>query len=282
MKVIINNRQHLLLVENNQKWDKFIQYFNNNTMNKNTKEWLNDFFNTFNLNKETLLNSESLYNIFLDFFRKNVDYYSNNLMEYGEKITEIFDLISEKESKRILSSKSNPLEKIKQLIKLEFKFPWKYDINKGFTSIIDNLVYDAVEYAVKNYNPIDAITQLSIIKDNVWNERREILVPLVKDFASKNGLVLIPKHKGITFKKGDESRIRDLINYIKDVPILPKKTKRGFLNYINQTESGGQLSTFWSAANQSGIIQKVGGGNNVTYELGPNYKDWEEGKVVAF
>jgi hypothetical protein len=108
------------------------------------------------------------------------------------------------------------------------------------------------------------------------------MVPLVKDFASKNGLVLIPKHKGITFKKGDESRIRDLINYIKDVPILPKKTKRGFLNYINQTESGGQLSTFWSAANQSGIIQKVGGGNNVTYELGPNYKDWEEGKVVAF
>ena len=64
--------------------------------------------------------------------------------------------------------------------------------------------------------------------------------------------------------------------------ISPKKTKRGFLNHIGQTESGGQLSTFWSAANQSGIIQKVGGGNNVTYELGPNYKDWEEGKVVAF
>ena len=108
------------------------------------------------------------------------------------------------------------------------------------------------------------------------------MIPLVKDFASKNGITLIPKHKGFTFQKGDESRIRDLIKYIKDVPILPKKTKRGFLNYIGQTESGGQLSTFWSAANQSGIIQQVGGGNKVTYELGPNYKDWEEGKVVAF
>ena len=280
MKVIINNRQHLLLVENNQKWDKFIQYFNNNTMNKNTKEWLNDFFNTFNLNKETLLNSESLYNIFLDFFRKNVDYYSNNLMEYGEKITEIFDLISEKESKRILSSKGNPLEKIKQLIILEYKFPWKYE-NVILTEVVDGLLYDAVEYSFKNYTPVDAITQLSIIKDKIGN-RAEGMIPLVKDFASKNGITLIPKHKGFTFQKGDESRIRDLINYIKDVPILPKKTKRGFLNYINQTESGGQLSTFWSAANQSGIIQKVGGGNNVTYELGPNYKDWEEGKVVAF
>ena len=280
MKVIINNRQHLLLVENNQKWDKFIQYFNNNTMNKNTNEWLNDFFNTFNLNKETLLNSESLYNIFLDFFRKNVDYYSNNLMEYGEKITEIFDLISEKESKRILSSKGNPLEKIKQLIILEYKFPWKYE-NVILTEVVDGLLYDAVEYSFKNYTPVDAITQLSIIKDKIGN-RAEGMIPLVKDFASKNGITLIPKHKGFTFQKGDESRIRDLINYIKDVPILPKKTKRGFLNYINQTESGGQLSTFWSAANQSGIIQKVGGGNNVTYELGPNYKDWEEGKVVAF
>lgn len=280
MKVIINNRQHLLLVEDNQKWDKFIQYFKNNAMNKNTKEWLDDFFNTFNLNKETLLNNESLYNIFLDFFRKNVDYYSNNLMEYGTKIIEIFDLISEKESKRILSSKGNPLEKIKQLIILENKFPWKYE-NVILTEVVDGLLYDAVEYSFKNYTPVDAITQLSIIKDKIGN-RAEGMIPLVKDFASKNGITLIPKHKGFTFQKGDESRIRDLIKYIKDVPILPKKTKRGFLNYIDQTESGGQLSTFWSAANQSGIIQQVGGGNKVTYELGPNYKDWEEGRVVAF
>lgn len=280
MKVIINNRQHLLLVEDNQKWNKFIQYFKNNVMNKNTKEWLDDFFNTFNLNKETLLNNESLYNIFLDFFRKNVDYYSNNLMEYGAKITEIFDLISEKESKRILSSKGNPLEKIKQLIILENKFPWKYE-NVILTEVVDGLLYDAVEFSFKNYPPVDAITQLSIIKDKIGN-RSEGMIPLVKDFASKNGITLIPKHKGFTFQKGDESRIRDLIKYIKDVPILPKKTKRGFLNYIGQTESGGQLSTFWSAANQSGIIQQVGGGNKVTYELGPNYKDWEEGKVVAF
>ena len=95
MKVIINNRQHLLLVEDNQRWDRFIEYFKNNTINKNTEEWLNDFFSTFGLDKEILLNNETFYNIFLDFFRKNIDYYSNNLMEYGAKITEIFDLISE-------------------------------------------------------------------------------------------------------------------------------------------------------------------------------------------
>ncbi len=281
MKVKINNRQHLLLVEDNQRWDKFIQYFKNNTLNKNVEEWLRDFFNTFNLNKETLINNESLYNIFLNFFRKNSDYYNNNFMKYGKKIEEIFDLISEKESKRILSSKGTPLEKIKQLLLLENKFPWSYE-NVILKEVVDGLLYDVVEYSFKNYNPIDAITQLSIIKDKIGVRRSEGMIPLVKDFASKNGVTLIPKHEGFTFQKGDESRIRDLINYIKDVPVLPKKTKRGFLNYIGQTESGGQLSTFWSAANQSGIIQKVGGGNNVTYELGPNYKSWEEGKVVAF
>jgi hypothetical protein len=57
MKVIINNRQHLLLVENNQRWDRFIQYFKDNTNNKNIEEWLNNFFSTFGLDKEILLNN---------------------------------------------------------------------------------------------------------------------------------------------------------------------------------------------------------------------------------
>jgi hypothetical protein len=281
MKVLINHKQHLLLIEENQRWDKFIQYFTTSTVNKNVDEWLNDFFNTFSLNRETLLNSETLYNIFLNFFRKNVDYYSNNLMKYGNKIEEVFDLISEKETNKILNSKNTPLEKIKQLLFLERKFPWRYE-NVILGETIDGLLYDVVEYLFKNYNPTDAIKQLSIIKDKMGENRIKNIVPLVKDFAEKNGLTIIPKHKGFTFQKGDESRIRDLINYIKDKPELPKKTKRGFLNYIGQTDSGGQLSTFWSAANQSGIIQKVGGGNNISYELGPNYKDWEEGRVVAF
>jgi hypothetical protein len=280
MKVIINNRQHLFLVEDNRRWDRFIQYFKDNTNNKNIEEWLNNFFSTFGLDKEILLNNETFYNIFLDFFRKNFDYYSNSSMKYGGKIEEIFDLISERESKKILNSNNNPLEKIKQLIRLEKTFPWKYE-NVILNDAVGVILYDVVEYLFNNKTPIEAITQLSIIKDKIGG-RIESIVPIVKDFANKNGITLIPKHKGITFQKGDESRIRDLINYIKDVSISPKKTKRGFLNHIGQTESGGQLSTFWSAANQSGIIQKVGGGNNITYELGPNFKDWEQGKVVAF
>ena len=62
----------------------------------------------------------------------------------------------------------------------------------------------------------------------------------------------------------------------------PKKTKRGFLKYIGSQDGPGQFSQFWSAANAAGIIEKVGGGSNVTYKLGPNYKAFEEGNLVAF
>ena len=86
---------------------------------------------------------------------------------------------------------------------------------------------------------------------------------------------------GYSFNRKDDSMIRDLINYMKDISDI-KKTKRGFLDYIGSHYSGGQYSDFWSAANKSGIIEKVGGGSNVTYKLGPNYEAWEEGRVVAF
>ena len=166
MKIIINNRQHLLLVENTQRWDRFIQYFKDNTDNKNTEEWLNDFFSTFGLDKEILLNNETFYNIFLDFFRKNFDYYSNDSMKYGSKIEEIFDLISERESKKILNSNNTPLEKIKHLIRLEKTFPWKYEnfIIKDSVSLI---LYDVVEYLFKNLSKIDFTSSAKEVNSSV-------------------------------------------------------------------------------------------------------------------
>ena len=113
----------------------------------------------------------------------------------------------------------------------------------------------------------------------IYNDR-ENLTRTVKDFAEKNGIVLFEKMRGgYTFKRKDDTMIRDLVNYMNDTP---KKTKRGFLNYIGSQYSPGQFSQFWSAANVAGIIQKIGGGSNVTYKLGPNYNAFEEGNLVAF
>ena len=94
------------------------------------------------------------------------------------------------------------------------------------------------------------------------------------------GIALFDKMRGgYTFARRDDTMIRDLVNYMNDTP---KKTKRGFLNYIGSEDRPGQFSQFWSAANAAGIIQKIGGGSNVTYKLGPNYNAFEEGNLVAF
>ena len=74
--------------------------------------------------------------------------------------------------------------------------------------------------------------------------------------------------------------IQSLINYIQD---KPKKTKEGFLEYINSRgRTSGQHSTFFRAAVHAGIIKKVRDGRTITYELGPNYEAWKNGNLVAF
>jgi hypothetical protein len=203
------------------------------------------------------------------------------LSKYQNKINNLLELLTTKETKKIIDSNKNVLEKIKELIKLESVIP-KYFKSEILKELIDGLLFDSIQYLFNNYEPKEAIRQSSILSDHLGINRMENIEPLVKDFAEKNGLTIIPKHKGFTLQKDEGSMVRDLINYMKDIPEIPKKTKRGFLDFIGSHYTGGQYSTFWSAVNKAGIIQKVGGGNNVTYELGPNYKAYEEGNVVAF
>jgi hypothetical protein len=137
------------------------------------------------------------------------------------------------------------------------------------------------------YEPKELIKMLSNLLPKItsnWRLVNRNFLPILKNYAQKNGLTLIDKIKGYTFNKGDEGTlIRSLINYIKEVPVLPKKNRKGFLGYLGlKNKSRGHYSTFWSAALQSGIIQKVGSGKNTTYQLGPNYENWEKGNIVAF
>jgi hypothetical protein len=126
----------------------------------------------------------------------------------------------------------------------------------------------------------DAIRKLSIITDKLRVEKKRIFEK-VKRYAEDNGLLLIPKDKGFTFNRREDSMVRDVINYLKD-PSEKIKTKTGFLRYIGSPLGGGQHATFWSALNKAGIIQKIGTGNNVTYTFGPNYDEWENGNLIAF
>jgi len=284
MKIKLTESQYLKVITENQNpnVDRLLQKFFDDIRPLDVEEKLYYFFDVYGFDDRMMEVSDRLY----DWFRysllsgiKIINY--RTLSKYQNKINNLLEVIVTKESKKIIDSNINDLKKIKELIKLESIIP-RYYKSKILKELIDGLLFDSVQYLFKNYEPKEAIRQSSILADHLGYKRMENIVPLVKDFAERNGLTIIPKHKGSTFQKDEGSMVRDLINYMKDIPEIPKKTKRGFLDYIGSRYTGGQHSTFWSAVNKAGIIQKVGGGNNVTYELGPNYKAYEEGNVVAF
>lgn len=284
MKIKLTESQYLKVITENQNpnVDRLLQKFFDDIRLLDDDEKLYYFFDVYGFDDRMMEVSDRLY----DWFRysllsgiKIINY--RTLSKYQNKINSLLEVIATKESKKIIDSNKNDLKKIKELIKLESIIP-RYYKSKILKELIDGLLFDSVQYLFKNYEPKEAIRQSSILSDQLGRKRMENIVPLVKDFAERNGLTIIPKHKGFTFQKDEGSMVRDLINYMKDIPELPKKTKRGFLDYIGSHYGAGQYSTFWSAVNKAGIIQKVGGGNNVTYELGPNYKAYEEGNVVAF
>jgi hypothetical protein len=284
MKIRLTERQYLKVITENKnpKVDRLLQKFFDDTRFLDGDEKLYYFFDVYGFDEKMMGVSNRLYEWFKYSLLSDIKIIDiATLSKYQNKINNLLELLTTKETKKIIDSNKNDLEKIKELIKLESIIP-KYYESKILKELIDGLLFDSIQYLFKNYEPKEAIKQSSILSDQLGVKRMENIVPLVKDFAEKNGLTIIPKHKGFTFQKDEGSMVRDLINYMKDIPEIPKKTKRGFLDYIGSRYTGGQYSTFWSAVNKAGIIQKVGGGNNVTYELGPNYKAYEEGNVVAF
>ena len=284
MKIKLTERQYLKVITENQipNVDRLLQKFFDDTRPLDGDEKLFYFFDVYDFNEKMMGVSDRLYDWFKYSLLSDIKRINRNtLSKYQNKINNLLELLSTKESKKIIDSNKNDLEKIKELIKLDSIIPIYYK-SKILKELIDGLLFDSIQYLFNNYEPKEAIRQSSILSDQLGINRMENIEPLVKDFAEKNGLTIIPKHKGFTFQKDEGSMVRDLINYMKDIPEIPKKTKRGFLNFIGSHYTGGQYSDFWSAVNKAGIIQKVGGGNNVTYELGPNYKAYEEGNVVAF
>jgi hypothetical protein len=284
MKIRLTERQYLKVITENKnpKVDRFLQKFFDDIRYLDVDEKLYYFFDVYDFDEKMMGVSNRLYEWFKYSLLSDIKIIDiATLSKYQNKINNLLELLTTKETKKIIDSNKNDLEKIKELSKLESIMPRYYE-SKILKELIDGLLFDSIQYLFKNYEPKEAIKQSSILSDQLGRWRMENIVPLVKDLAERNGLTIIPKHKGITFQKDEGSMVRDLINYMKDIPEIPKKTKRGFLDYIGSRYTGGQHSTFWSAVNKAGIIQKVGGSNNVTYELGPNYKAYEEGNVVAF
>jgi hypothetical protein len=247
------------------------------------EHFFNLFFNIYMFTLDDVRNNKKLYDI-LFFYSKNLQKTSTKeLVELPNSyyIDEIFQYIMANEYTKILKMKT-PEQRFNNLNMLYDRFVKHYGKTKMLMVIDDHSekeIDDVINHIINTYDPVEAIKRLSVVNTKIYVGSK--IHDIAKEIADKNGITLIGKSKGYTLQRKENSMARDLIDYMKDIVTI-KKTKRGFLDYIGSHYSGGQYSDFWSAVNHAGIIEKVGGGNNVTYKLGPNYDDWEEDKVVAF
>jgi len=286
MKIILSNTQYKRLFTESME-DKLSMNFDKviNVLKKyNNRNFINELLTFYDGFDDFLKNSLINYNKFIDLFIEkvlNVDKPQNfSFSRFNDDYSSIGDI--QNEIITYLNEKGDYKTLINFLIKGKFlKF------NDTTLELIIDSLPNILEYYDSLYEPKKVIKNLSVLVSNInykWYLGNRFFYPILKDYAQKNGLTLIDKNKGYTFNKGDEGTlIRSLINYIKEVPVLPKKNRKGFLDYLGlKDKTRGHYSSFWSAALQSGIIQKVGSGKNTTYQLGPNYENWEKGNIVAF
>ena len=242
---------------------------------------MNSFFNTYKLTLDDVKNNKLLYKTMYNIDWGGID---EDVVVDRYKYSEIVEFFLQSEYGRIMNM-VNPYQRFNSLFSLNNKFVgWGNATSYWSTRVISQMMNESelvIDSILNTYSGVEAIKRLSVFNNRTKYRFHTEILDVVNKITKENELTLVNKSNGYSFNRKDDSMIRDLINYMKDISDI-KKTKRGFLDYIGSHYSGGQYSHFWAAANHSGIIEKVGGGSNVTYKLGPNYDDWEEGKVVAF
>jgi len=242
---------------------------------------MNSFFNTYKLTLDDVKNNKLLYKTTYNIDWGGID---EDVVVDRYKYSEIVEFFLQSEFGRIMNIPT-PYQRFNSLFSLNNKFVgWSNATSYWSTRVISQMMNESelvIDNILNTYSGVEAIKRLSVFNNRTKYRFHTEILDVVNKITKENELTLVNKSNGYSFNRKDDSMIRDLINYMKDISDI-KKTKRGFLDYIGSHYSGGQYSHFWSAANHSGIIEKVGGGSNVTYKLGPNYDDWEKGKVVAF
>tara|TARA_Y100000389_G_scaffold196874_1_gene230472 strand:+ start:2641 stop:3498 length:858 start_codon:yes stop_codon:yes gene_type:complete len=241
---------------------------------------MNLFFNTYKLTLNDIKSNKLLYKTIY-----NIDWWgvSENIVVDRYKYSEIVEFFLQSEFGRIMNM-STPYQRFNNLFSLRNKFDGWEDM-KTMDKINHQMMNESflvIEDILNTYSGVEAIKRLSIFNERTKYKFHTEISDAVNNITKENGLTLVNKSGGYSLQKKEGSMVRQLIDYMTDDVNTKRKTKRGFLEYIGSEYSRGQFATFWSAVNKQGIIEKVGGGSNVTYKLGPNYDDWEKGKVVAF
>ena len=278
MKIKLTEEQYRKFVSEDTNRTNFMNKVYKEIENKDIRDVWDLIVNVYGFTVDEVMEDEMLYHLLgykmLDSV-KSWGYLGFNPRPYRRYM----NAIAEKLSDEVVESNIPPPQKTIELKALLYLF----DDSVAGQETVERILLSidpAIEYFLKNNSPKKAIQLASIL----YNKVRGIgfdkeIRDKINDFAERHGLKLFPKTAGLTFEKKD-GMIQSLINYIQD---KPKKTKEGFLRYINSRgRTPGQHSTFFRAAVHAGIIKKVRDGRTITYELGPNYEAWKNGNLVAF
>ena len=278
MKIKLTEEQYRKFVLEDTNRSMFMDRVYKEIQNKDIREVWPLIVDTYGFSVDEVINDDMLYHLIgykmLDGV-KNWGFLGFNPRPYRRYI----NAIAEKLSDDVVESNIPPPQKTLELNQILYLFDDSVAGNETTSRALLS-IEPAVEYIFKNNPTKKAIKIISNLYEKVRGRGfdREIM-DKINNVVEREGLKLFRKTAGLTFERKD-GMIQSLINYITD---KPKKTKEGFLDYINSRgRSHGQYSSFFRAAVASGIVKKVRDGRTITYELGPNYEAWKNGNLIAF
>lgn len=203
------------------------------------------------------------------------------------KMDKLLDFISDKIGYRVnLSTPIDELIFYKKLISQYREFGRNNEFKKTIVDLIQGMMDEIIDQALSESGGDikKATKRLKVINDILGknDQLRKTFNSEVKEIAKEQGYVIVDKPLTWTFEKGG-GRIQQIIDYIKEIPETPKKTRKGWMSYVGENpDRKGWNSYLWRAVLDAGIIEKVRDGRSFTYKLGPNADAFEQGKLIGF
>jgi hypothetical protein len=245
----------------------------------NSNQRLNDFFNE----KFDVLINRAKNDTGFNKWALEKDYDKNVL----DIIIQKFDTYLSDEIEQTYSIK-NPISQLRRLNTIKKVAGYMLtnsDTGDFIEDVMEGLINDAIDYIYTNYKTIkDMLIHLASVK-KLFHKNYHSSEQIDKQFRSigkKYGYSMIPKSYEWSFQKGG-GQIQSIINYIKDVPKMSKKTRGGWQASVGEDpKRRGWNSRLWSAMLQSEIVVSHRDGKDTIYTLGPNADAFERGKLVGY
>jgi hypothetical protein len=279
MKIIITESQLSKIISENERMDKVIDRVLSDTGGHSyMSDILKELVGLYGFTPYEIVGNDRLYNFLID---KTIN---TSYVNWGtwRDYSDVLEALVSRYINEMFNTDLDPLKMIEKIVSIR---GFVYDKNSGkhLKNLLDGLIDDAVNYIFDKYeNPRQAIKYISILKDRLGRDSKTLLEPIAKQVAKEHGYTMINKPLGWTFETGG-GRVQQIIDYIKDKPKLPQKTRKGWMEYVGQDPNrAGWNSYLWRAVQNAGIIQKVRDGRTFTYSLGPNAQAFEDGKLIGF